>query len=127
MAKQPCLVCGRKPSDAHHLRFAQRRALGRKVSDEYTVPLCRGRHREFHRCGDEADRWTEIGIDPAVPARGLWLQTHPLPTASDNTRLEDATSVAAVGTGQGSGKRDRPIGKRDQKCETKPITEAGPP
>jgi ERF superfamily len=49
-----CLVCGRTPSDAHHLRFTQKRALGRKVSDEFTVPLCRGHHRELHRHGDEA-------------------------------------------------------------------------
>src|SRR5215831_3087287 len=54
VAKQPCLVCGRRPADAHHLRFAQSRALGRKVSDEFTVPLCRGHHREIHRCGNEA-------------------------------------------------------------------------
>jgi hypothetical protein len=38
---QPCLVCGRRPSDAHHLRFMQPRALGRRVSDEFAVPLCR--------------------------------------------------------------------------------------
>jgi hypothetical protein len=54
VAKQPCLICGRRPADAHHLRFAQSRALGRKVSDEFTVPLCRGHHREVHRCGDES-------------------------------------------------------------------------
>jgi hypothetical protein len=54
VAKQPCLVCGRSPADAHHLRFAQSTALGRKVSDEFTVPLCRGHHREVHRHGDEA-------------------------------------------------------------------------
>jgi len=48
------LVCGRRPADAHHLRFAQSPALGRKVSDEFTVPLCRGHHREVHRCGDES-------------------------------------------------------------------------
>jgi hypothetical protein len=52
VAKQPCLICGRLPSDAHHLRFVQSRALGRKVSDEFTVPLCRGHHREVHRFGD---------------------------------------------------------------------------
>jgi hypothetical protein len=40
VATHPCLVCGRRPSDAHHLRFMQSRALGRKVSDEFTVPLC---------------------------------------------------------------------------------------
>jgi hypothetical protein len=41
VAKRACLICGRRPADAHHLRFAQHRALGRKVSDEFTVPLCR--------------------------------------------------------------------------------------
>ena len=83
IAKQPCLVCGRRPADAHHLRFAQSPALGRKVSDEFTVPLCRGHHREVHRCGDEAAWWNKTGIDPTAAARTLWLKTHPLPTASD--------------------------------------------
>jgi ERF superfamily len=82
VAKQPCLVCGRRPADAHHLRFAQSPALGRKVSDEFTVPLCRGHHREVHRCGDEAAWWNKIGIDPTTAARVLWLKTHPLPTNS---------------------------------------------
>ena len=31
VAQQPCLICGRQPGDAHHLRFSQSRALGRKV------------------------------------------------------------------------------------------------
>jgi hypothetical protein len=79
VAKQPCLVCGRRPADAHHLRFAQSLALGRKVSDEFTVPLCRGHHREVHRCGDEAGWWNKTGIDATAAARVLWLNTHPLP------------------------------------------------
>ena len=79
VAQQPCLVCGRRPADAHHLRFAQPPALGRKVSDEFTVPLCRGHHREIHRCGDEAVWWKKTGIDPSAAARVLWLKTHPLP------------------------------------------------
>ena len=54
LTTQPCVVCGRTPSEAHHIRFAQPRALGRKVSDEYTVPVCRLHHRELHRYGDEA-------------------------------------------------------------------------
>ena len=37
-----------RPTEAHHIRFAQPRALGRKVSDEYTVPVCRLHHRELH-------------------------------------------------------------------------------
>jgi ERF superfamily protein len=81
VAKQPCLVCGRRPADAHHLRFAQSPALGRKVSDEFTVPLCRGHHREVHRCGDEAAWWKRTGMDPSAAARVLWLKTHPLPSA----------------------------------------------
>jgi hypothetical protein len=76
--KQPCLVCGRRPSDPHHLRFAQSRALGRKVSDEFTVPLCRTHHREVHRCGNEELWWRKTGIDPLATARAFWLETHPL-------------------------------------------------
>ncbi len=79
VAKQPCLICGRQPSDAHHVRFAQSPALGRKVSDEFTVPLCRGHHREVHHCGDEPVWWLKVRINPMVKARALWLKTHPLP------------------------------------------------
>jgi len=86
VAKQPCLICGRRPADAHHLRFAQSRALGSKVSDEFTVPLCRGHHREVHRCGDEPAWWKRSGIDPTIPARVLWLQSHPLRTARGNDK-----------------------------------------
>jgi hypothetical protein len=82
VAKHACLVCGRRPADAHHLRFAQSPALGRKVSDEFTVPLCRGHHREVHRCGDEDAWWSKTGVDPAAAARVLWLKSHPLPSAT---------------------------------------------
>jgi hypothetical protein len=77
VSNQPCLICGRTPADPHHLRFAQSRALGRKVSDEWVVALCRGHHREVHRHGDERDWWEKSGIDPNVAARSLWLQSHP--------------------------------------------------
>ena len=33
IATRACLICGRRPSDAHHLRFVQSRAIGRKVGD----------------------------------------------------------------------------------------------
>ncbi len=77
VSTQPCLICGRTPADPHHLRFAQSRALGRKVSDEWVVALCRGHHTEVHRYGDERGWWKKAGIDPNVIARSLWLQSHP--------------------------------------------------
>jgi hypothetical protein len=76
VAQQACLVCGRKPSDPHHLGFTQPRALGRKVSDEYAVPLCRGHHRAVHRSHDERAWWRQAGIDPIKIARRLWKETH---------------------------------------------------
>lgn len=79
IAGRPCLVCGRHPSDAHHVRLAQSRALSRKASDEFTVPLCRGHHRELHRYGDELAWWNRLGIDVLKVARALWLESHPLP------------------------------------------------
>ena len=88
--REPCLVCGRTPSDAHHLRFTQKRALSRKVSDEFTVPLCRGHHRELHRWGDEAAWWTKLRLDPVATARTLWLKSHPL--------LERTMSIGAAET-----------------------------
>jgi hypothetical protein len=75
VAQQPCLLCGRKPSDPHHLRFMQPRALGRKASDEFSVPLCRIHHRLVHRVGSEAAWWKETGIDPIEVARKLWGHT----------------------------------------------------
>jgi ERF superfamily len=78
VARHPCLICDRRPTDPHHLRFAQSRALGRKVSDEFTVPLCRGHHREVHRCGDEAAWWAKVGVEPLGVATALWRETHPL-------------------------------------------------
>jgi ERF superfamily len=86
VASQPCLICGRRPSDPHHLRFAQKRALGRRVSDEFTVPLCRLHHREAHRSRDERAWWRRLGLDSVKIAEMLWKKT----------RLAD--SKAAIGT-----------------------------
>jgi hypothetical protein len=76
VARQPCLICGRTPSDAHHIRFAQPRALGRKVSDEFTVPVCRTHHREIHRHGDEAAWWERHSLEPLSTANRLWRHSH---------------------------------------------------
>ncbi len=115
VADQPCLICGRRPSDPHHLRFAQHPALGRKVSDEFTVPLCRGHHREIHRCGDEGAWWTAVGIAPAAAARVLWLKTHPLRIV---TETGTATDLVDVGS-------DPPVREAGETSETKPIAAGG--
>jgi ERF superfamily len=92
VAQQPCLICGRKPSDPHHLRYLQPRALGRKASDEFAVPLCRVHHRAVHRAGDDRAWWQAAGIDPIKVARNLWKDTR-----IDEGRIEaDHTPQAAA-------------------------------
>jgi ERF superfamily len=75
VASQPCILCDRRPVDPHHVRFAQKQSLGRKVSDEFTVPLCRSHHRELHRSGDEYLWWENVGIAPLKIARKLWRKS----------------------------------------------------
>jgi hypothetical protein len=75
VGSQPCLICARSPADAHHLRFTQPRAMGLKVSDEFTVPLCRTHHRDIHSFGDEVAWWERRAIDPIATARMLWIST----------------------------------------------------
>jgi hypothetical protein len=98
VSARPCLICGRRPSDAHHLRFAQPRALGRKVSDEYAVPLCRSHHRALHRHGDESRWWETNKVDPLVVARELWQRTR-----LDGPRGGRAGALPSVGVIEGSG------------------------
>ncbi len=74
VASQPCLVCGRSPGHAHHVRYAQPRAMGRKVSDEWTVPLCATHHRSLHTVGDEEKWWKQRQIDPVAHAEKLWRE-----------------------------------------------------
>jgi len=120
VAKQACLICGRRPADAHHLRFAQHRALGRKVSDEFTVPLCRGHHRQARRCGDEAAWWKNAGVDPTIAARSLWLETHPLPKSPIKMGNESTTSTVAAPM------EKEPAAGRSPNDENEPNSGIGP-
>jgi hypothetical protein len=94
VAGQPCLVCQRTPCDAHHLKFVQPRTLGRKVSDEFTVPLCRDHHQELHRNGNEIAWWANVQIAPIEAAKDLWDTTtgqggfdvRPKPSVQSNAR-----------------------------------------
>ena len=144
VSRQPCLVCGRTPADAHHLRFAQPRALGRKVSDEFTVPVCRVHHRELHRHGDEASWWQSIKLDPLPIARRLWQRerlsglthingdTHPqISTAAATEPHVGSRDIATKRRGQ---RRSGPFmtsfrqieaNRRNALRSTGPITEEG--
>ena len=98
VASQPCLVCRRTPCDAHHLKFAQPRALGRKVSDEFTVPLCREHHRELHHVGNEAAWWANLKIAPLEVAKDLWETNQFRSSASAPAASSAATNVAHTKT-----------------------------
>ena len=96
VASQPCLVCGRQPCDPHHLRFAQPRAIGLKVSDEFTVPLCRGHHRQLHQAGNEVVWWENLKIKPLEIAKGLWEESHArsTPIVDENISQSDGGRFA---------------------------------
>jgi hypothetical protein len=98
VASQPCLICGRQPSDPHHLRSAQPRALGLKVSDEFTVPLCRGHHRQLHQAGNEVAWWGKLQINALEMAKTLWEQSHAKPEPIDQqtqSLIADASETTA--------------------------------
>jgi hypothetical protein len=113
VAAQPCLVCGRTPSDPHHIKFAEQRAMGRRVSDRFTVPICRLHHRELHSRGNEHAWWQRQGIDPLVVAASLWAKTH---AATPTTGLAAEINRPADINGSDSG-----AVARLQNNETKPM------
>ena len=106
VASQPCLLCGRQPSDPHHLRFAQPRALGLKVSDEFTVPLCRGHHRQLHQAGDEEAWWNNLDINALEIAKGLWQESRmkTFPTAAQAFQQQAPTDLLQAAPHQDASK-----------------------
>ena len=102
IANQACTVCGRRPCEAHHIRYAQPRALGRKVSDEFTVPLCRVHHRELHGQGNERAWWAKFKIDPMPMALRFWQETRGVATGARSANKEspsDGTEEAPTDKG----------------------------
>ena len=118
---QPCLVCGRTPSDPHHIKFAEQRAMGRKVSDRFTVPICRLHHRELHRRGNERAWWESQGIDPLPVAANLWAKTHEFASAAAN--IESAQRAESNGRHLTNGSS---LAGWSQNDETKPIVRPEP-
>lgn len=72
VASKPCLVCHCPDVQAHHLTFAQPRARGLKVSDEFVVPVCVPCHISIHAHGDERAWWERLRIDPLAWAKKSW-------------------------------------------------------
>jgi hypothetical protein len=123
VATQPCLVCGRTPSDAHHLKFAEPRAMGRKVSDKFSIPICRLHHRELHRRGNERAWWERQGIEPLHIAAMLWHKTHGAVPGAANVAGDRPTTI----NGKPDGHFGTNAARRPQTDKTKPIVrpEAG--
>jgi ERF superfamily len=120
VASQPCLVCGRTPSDAHHIKFAEQRAMGRKVSDRFTVPICRLHHRELHRRGNERVWWESIAIEPLSVAATLWSKTNAAEPAAAAIPGDPPNAIDEKLNGRPFGGKAATIG-RAQNSETKPI------
>jgi ERF superfamily len=122
--RQPCLVCGRLPSDPHHLTFAQPRALGHRVSDEFTVPVCRIHHRELHRSGDEAAWWQKFNIDPLPVALRLWQHTR---LNGDGLAPSGANTPAQASQKLDMSVQDRAGSNDDARVERAVSKDAEPP
>jgi hypothetical protein len=91
--------------------------MGRKVSDKFTVPVCRLHHRELHRRGDERSWWAEHEIDPLIVAANLWGQTRKT-TSEVGAASEDRRPAKINGSRFAfDSKRER----RPKNSETKPI------
>jgi len=96
VASQPCVICGRLPSHPHHVRYAQSRGIGLKVSDEFVVPLCAIHHRQLRQTTKEREWWQERKIDPLMIADALWResqrrttdQVHPSNQKPGNSRTD---------------------------------------
>jgi hypothetical protein len=92
--------------------------MGRKVSDRFTVPLCRLHHRELHRHGNERLWWQNRGIDPLPVAAAHWKQTH----VGEPIETEIASAIDASARINGVHVTGELVAAlRGQNDETKPI------
>jgi hypothetical protein len=102
----------RAPSGAHHIKFADARAMGRRVSDKYTVPICGLHRRELHWRGNERTWWQSRGIDPLPVAGNLWESSHAVASATAGNERSVGLNGKHLTNGSAA---------RHQNNETKPI------
>jgi D-glycero-D-manno-heptose 1,7-bisphosphate phosphatase len=74
------------PSDPHDLKSIQARTWSRKVSDEFTVSLCRVHHQNLHQNGNENTWWANLQIASLPIAKQL-------SRAAGRLRMRRATSA----------------------------------
>jgi hypothetical protein len=87
--------------------------MGRKVSDKFTVPVCRIHHRDLHKRGNERSWWEAQGVDPLPIAANLWLTSHSDELASNASDVDRTTKL--------NGKHPGGSVSRHQVKGTKPI------
>ena len=106
----PAWCAGGYQDHAHHIRFAQPRAMGRKVSDEWTVPLCATHHQSLHTVGGAEGWWKARRIGPIAKAGRLWQQSRD----GKIVKLDTAQSLIMPGPGlAGAGRKALIAGLRD--------------
>ena len=83
--------------------------MGRKVSDRFTVPICR---LQLHRKGNERAWWEKQAIDPLLVAASLWAKTHGFASAAidiDGERAQPAEIDGAGAAGWSQNDETKPI------------------
>ncbi len=125
-SKDYSVVSGRRETSVDtgaRIDYAQPRALGRKASDEFTVPLCRMHHREVHRLGNEQDWWQAANIDPLDVAQKLWNRTRVNEGGVEADEPGRAPASAAADPAAKPTKRPRKTPRRrpDDRDRTVPV------
>ena len=92
IAKLPCVICGSRPVECAHVRFADAKwnkpitGGGTKPHDRWCVPLCHSCHRTGpdaqHRT-NEREWWSAKGIDVLAMCDALWRNTGNLKAAKE--------------------------------------------
>jgi hypothetical protein len=111
--------------------------VGRKVSDRFTVPLCRLHHHELHRRGNDRLWWQQKGVDPLQIAKALWEQTHASPlkefdsghpidvSVLPSTPLNYENEPIAVPEVWMTSPRQIVANRRNARLSTGPVTDEG--
>jgi hypothetical protein len=72
----------------------------------FTVPLCRGHHRQLHQAGNEVSWWNNLQIKPLEIAKELWEESlmKKNPTAAQAARQQAPTDPPQAAPQQDAGK-----------------------